>query len=561
MSTGEVKVDLSARQRTAALMAGLVLLAGGVYGTGDVWRTWLSLNDREPLLAGLPAGGARQSTEAPPRRVQRLVIVIADGVVADSGLALASVKRLARRGVRARATAPGPTFSAPSYAAWLSGVDPAGSGVRHNRYAGPLPLDSLLSRARAAGRLTMVYHDAKQPLMKNLFGPHIELYLSGETRWLTVLTAVAKAELSVVVLDSADEAGHHAGADSAEYRKALGVVDHRIGQIVASIDLERDLLVVVNDHGHLPGGGHGGLEAPVAQLFCVMAGAGVARGVDLGRIDQRDLAPLLAALAGLAPPAHNRGWPPRKAIAPDAPRPARRAAFAAQLVTRLRVERYLARMLGASLPAGHAIPRGRDLLAARLGNLERADALTRLLLARTSRAVNAAADASLASSRLENGLVSGGLWLALLVGAVLLARAELVTLDGRGVLVALIHAGAAYGGMRLLGASESLSSGGDLLGWLVRASGATALAALLSLFVGVALGGTPARRVGRFVVAALVLALLAAAGATLAPVVPGGVTLPDPSWIGARQLAQGWLGVFCLAAGPTVLLVARGQRR
>src|SRR5262249_17795790 len=70
--------------------------------------------------------------------------------------------------------------------------------------------------------------------------------------------------------------GHHHGADSDEYRAAAREADAILGTLVWAAPDAR--WFALSDHGHLPGGGHGGEERAVRQVEACIAGAGVARG-------------------------------------------------------------------------------------------------------------------------------------------------------------------------------------------------------------------------------------------------------------------------------------------
>jgi hypothetical protein len=237
------------------LPCGLFLLLLALVSAGVGYRAWLGLNDREPLLAGLPAGGAHQREVPPTRQVRRAVLIIADGLDAELGLALQPLRLLQVAGVLAEAEAAAPTVSRASYVTWLAGLAPVDSGVRTNRYRGPFPLDSLPSRARA-GRLRSLGYDEGGALLADLFGPHLTTRLSGPEAWPQALAGIRQSDLSVLALTAADVAGHRHGAASAQYQEAAANIALRIAEVRAALDLTQDLLLVVNDHGHLPGGGH-----------------------------------------------------------------------------------------------------------------------------------------------------------------------------------------------------------------------------------------------------------------------------------------------------------------
>jgi len=79
-----------------------------------------------------------------------------------------------------------------------------------------------------------------------------------------------------------------------------------LGQIAEELDLTKDTLVIVSDHGHIDAGGHGGQEAVVLTEPFIMAGAGVVPG-EYRDIQMVDVAPTVAALLGTSLPASTQG--------------------------------------------------------------------------------------------------------------------------------------------------------------------------------------------------------------------------------------------------------------
>jgi hypothetical protein len=180
----------------------------------------------------------------------------------------------------------------------LTGVEPQWTGVRVNEAIGAIGLDTLASRVEAAGMRAAFASD--QPRALELFG----------VTWQRGLPAAGRAtdELFVVNAAVVDRAGHEHGAASAAYRAAALELDRQIVAILDGIDLVRDAVVIVADHGHVAGGGHGGLEPEVVTVPLVLAGAGVRAGATLEPAARMiDVAPTVAALLGVPAPGHGTG--------------------------------------------------------------------------------------------------------------------------------------------------------------------------------------------------------------------------------------------------------------
>ena len=86
--------------------------------------------------------------------------------------------------------------------------------------------------------------------------------------------------------------------------------DQRVGRLLGTILSRRSYqrenwtIVVVTDHGHLDGGGHGGREPEVTTAWAAAAGPGIRPGAPPLITRQEEVAPLVLAAAG---------WPPGQA--------------------------------------------------------------------------------------------------------------------------------------------------------------------------------------------------------------------------------------------------------
>ncbi|MFN7972375.1 MAG: alkaline phosphatase family protein [Acidobacteriota bacterium] len=303
----------------ASLAIALASVAGGLLTARAAIRYRPSLNLVRP---GAPPGAA---TYRPARLAHRVLLVICDGLRADTAARMPFLQSLASRGASAIAAASYPSVSRPNYAAILTGMTPRSSGVRTNDWHAPVALDHLGTRLPASGVPVALVEDRTHAFAE-MFGGTQVIDAGGNEA-----PAVAESELAtmqttgglvVLLLLAADEAGHAHGGASQEYAAAATAIDTTLARLARSLDLDRDAMVVTADHGHLDAGGHGGLEPEVLRIPFVLAGAGVERGATIPEAHNVDVAPTVAALLGADAPAQAEGTTIAGAlsISPDARR-------------------------------------------------------------------------------------------------------------------------------------------------------------------------------------------------------------------------------------------------
>lgn len=292
------------------------------------------LNDSHPALAKVePEPGHMQR----PALARRVVLVIMDGLRLRESIGLPYLDKLRSAGIEAIARSHYPTFSRPNYVSIVTGVPPRQSGVRTNNYDAPVNLDSLMDRAHAAG-LRAGFVSNYSPALPRMFtrpatdderaetalryvsdfdDSHYVQWPGGFVNAAHLLLAQGYP-LVIMHLGEPDIAGHRYGGDSPEYRAAARLADRELAAALESpdappedpksvIDLSRDAVVVVADHGHTDSGGHGGLEEDVVEVPLVLAGAGVRRGAAVVGARLIDIAPTVATLLGTEPPGHGLG--------------------------------------------------------------------------------------------------------------------------------------------------------------------------------------------------------------------------------------------------------------
>lgn len=220
-----------------------------------------------------------------------------------------------------------PTLSGPGWASLLTGASHAEHCVQDNSFVGnrlsrhpdvlsrAFYADQETSTFAAAGWPPLVDPAGVGPVIHNRVeqqraGLHGVVVRDGETYGYrradaevagvaALVLAQEAPDASFVYFCEADEAAHIYGAQSPEYREAIGRVDTHLADLISVIrarsqsEAEDWLLVVTTDHGHLDVGGHGGGEPEVRRSFIVAHGFS-AEVVGLPqRLHPTELTPLL----------------------------------------------------------------------------------------------------------------------------------------------------------------------------------------------------------------------------------------------------------------------------
>lgn len=352
------------------------------------------MDDLELTRSALAAEPPVLAPAVSPPLARRVVIVIVDGLRKDVARDLPFLSALGRRGIDSQAASQYPTWSRPNYVTILTGVPPAASGVRTNRYRGTVELDSLMDRVRSAGyasdydpmpRLFLRKPAAVAPAAP--LPPDLDVTALDDAEddsadpWRTAIrTDLASAfsdpryapwpggfraaarsvlasddQLAVLLIGVVDAAGHAEGGDSPAYRAAAREADDALAGVVATVDLARDALIVVADHGHSDQGGHGGLEPEVVTVPLVLVGAGVVPGATVRDARLTDIAPTAAALLGVPAPGHGLGRTLGEALALS---PMQRDALASSDALRARHNQLVVDRAVAQARAAHTARRG-----------------------------------------------------------------------------------------------------------------------------------------------------------------------------------------------------------
>jgi 2,3-bisphosphoglycerate-independent phosphoglycerate mutase len=269
-----------------------------------------------------------------PRLSQRVILVMVDGLRLDHSRQL-GFDTVRARGIDGAAGSHYPTVSRPNYITLLTGTPPIASGIRHNRVRKPIRLDSIMTRAKAAGlrvttasdignipplfittqgaELGALEHPQVGDLVTPAAGyawPFDEVRKADSLAGLeqSIATVLSKpSDLVIVLAGDVDRAGHAYGAASVQYREAAVAMGAAIGRLVSQLDLTKDTLIITADHGHVDRGGHGGPEPETTAVPLLIAGAGIVPGAQAPTARLADLAPTISALLGIPAPGHAYG--------------------------------------------------------------------------------------------------------------------------------------------------------------------------------------------------------------------------------------------------------------
>lgn len=281
----------------------------------DIVRSDAAPSDPAPL----PGGTGPGLLPSPRTRV-----VLIDGLSAEVAATLPVWSATCKRGVTLRVDVGFPTVSLPVEAALWTGLTQQQTGIvyRADRPIVP-PLDARGIPAQIAGSIAIAENHgyivrslgfATAEPAADPARAHKDADPEGwKAQWEPrALAAVASdARLVFVHVLRVDEAGHHHGVTDA-YRHAAAEADALIGRLIAADPDARWFLL--SDHGHLPGGGHGGEERAVRQVQSCIAGPGVVVGRG-ALVHAVDVARALADSTGAKLDRESRGRPLAAAIA------------------------------------------------------------------------------------------------------------------------------------------------------------------------------------------------------------------------------------------------------
>lgn len=255
----------ASREFRLSVFLTILALSIGHFYTCEVYRNRLNLS--QPLMP------PKVTLESPSglRPVRRLWILVLDGLRPDVATQMPELQSLAKIGVQGKLRAELPALTYPGLASMATGLPPLYSGVRINL---PLPNDlvhdSVSKAAAKAGYNIRYYDQAFEPFSQLLFLPN-----SAEKIELENLSTKdpKHKELVWIYFGDIDDNGHQFGGASKQYTDAAMKADLLVGKLLKKLDLEKDSLVVVSEHGHRDKGGHGGPEEK-SRMGTFVAGGG-----------------------------------------------------------------------------------------------------------------------------------------------------------------------------------------------------------------------------------------------------------------------------------------------
>jgi hypothetical protein len=303
-----------------SVVIGLILLLAISAGS-YFWATGMissNFSYRSQLKEYAPTPGQKLGEPA----TQRVVIVLIDALRYDTSMdktVMPFLNELRNSGAAALMHSQPPSFSEPAYSTILTGAWPEFSdGPAFNLDYADIPTftqDNLFSSAHRAGFKTAIsgYYWFEKLVPQT--DVDFSFYTPGEDAAADreVVDAALPwlknndAQLVLIHIDQVDYAGHHEGGpQSPNWDASATRADDLLKEIAATLNLEKDTLVVLSDHGQIDAGGHGGQD-PVALLEPVVISGAGAKVSAQTEMNQVDFAPTMAALLGINLPASAQG--------------------------------------------------------------------------------------------------------------------------------------------------------------------------------------------------------------------------------------------------------------
>ena len=298
------------------IIACLITTAGGYFWATGMMDSLYAF--RSPLHNNPPVPGQALGNPL----THRLVYIIVDALRDDTSRkteVMPFLNELRSQAAWTTVHSRTPSYSDPGWTALMTGAWPdLNDGPVMNMPYENTPTwtqDNLFSAAHRYGLKTAVSgYDWWQKLIPQA-DVEASFYTKGEDQEAdrrvvdAALPWLKSGDFALVLihLDQVDYAGHHeGGARDPRWDAAAKRTDDLLREIASNLDLKRDTLLIVSDHGQIDRGGHGGQEKVTLVEPLVMAGAGVRPG-KYPDIQQVDITPTAAVLLGTNLPATAQG--------------------------------------------------------------------------------------------------------------------------------------------------------------------------------------------------------------------------------------------------------------
>jgi hypothetical protein len=252
----------------------------------------------------------------------KVVLILIDALRLDTStnlMVMPYVNQLRSSGAHAIMHSQTPSYSAPGYSTIFTGAWPfMNDGPAFNLDFADIPVwtqDNLFSAVHRNGITTGI--SAYNWFEKLVPQQDVDLkfYTSGEDDKADegVVSAAMDwleqpgNQFILVQIDQVDYAGHYdGGPQSQAWLDAASRADLLVERIGSKLDLKKDTIIVLSDHGQIDPGGHGGHEPIVLVEPFIMAGKGIIPG-NYPDMQMVDVAPTISALLGANIPSSSTG--------------------------------------------------------------------------------------------------------------------------------------------------------------------------------------------------------------------------------------------------------------
>jgi hypothetical protein len=254
-----------------------------------------------------------------PALTRHLLFVVVDGLrydIATDPKRMPHFARAMRRQTSGEVWASRVSMTTSAVLAYGTGQRGALEQVLRNVNAKPPPFDNWLSHARAAGLSVMA---VGEPAWTQMYGAElvesrvdpegvaIDVDFNPQTFSAARELLARQPNFLVLHFVTPDHQGHAYGIFSERYARHIRDFDDQLYGMLQSLSPDWTV-VVTSDHGAADTGTHG-TDVDIQRRSPIYAyGPGIASGVHpQERLDQTDVGGTLAALLGVAAPAHSRG--------------------------------------------------------------------------------------------------------------------------------------------------------------------------------------------------------------------------------------------------------------